>query len=134
VRETMDTQSEFEPIEIATGDFLDDIAAGYGVTRLVAEPDVSLRERTRDAMGIRRASDRAERGESLLPPDLGMFEVRGDLSAEIALRAENERLRLALAEAREETARLRAVLIDLRAGADRGDFGYVGAVLESTRP
>lgn len=65
-----DTVTEFEPIEVAEGEFLDIHAERYGVSRMTAEPDNSLRERVRDAMNIRRAADKSERGESLIPPEM----------------------------------------------------------------
>jgi len=65
----MDSVQEFEPVEISSGLMLDREAGRYGVTRMVAEADEPFRERVRVAMNVRRASDRAEAGESLVPED-----------------------------------------------------------------
>jgi len=70
VRPPMDTQSEFEPCEIATGEALDAYATGYGVSRLENEDDQAFRQRIYEAMQVSRASTRVARGESLMPPVL----------------------------------------------------------------
>lgn len=128
MRDRFDTAAEFEPVEIATGEDLDREASKYGVTRLLAEPDESLRERTRDAMQIRRASDRAQRGESLVPPEPNpALDVAW--SETVALRAENEKLRRSLDDANETIFRLRALLVDVRNGAESANWGVVGDAL-----
>lgn len=128
MRDRFDTASEFEPIEIASGAELDAEASKYGVTRLLAEPDESLRERTRDAMQIRRASDRAQRGESLVPPEPNpALDVVWSETA--ALRAENDKLRRSLDDANETIFRLRAILVDVRNGAENANWGVVGEAL-----
>jgi len=68
-RAPMDTVQEFEPVEIAYGEGLDVEASRYGVARMYGEPDSVFRERVRVAMNVKRASERADRGESLIPPD-----------------------------------------------------------------
>ena len=120
MRPPLDTASEFEPIDIALGTTLDLIAGEYGVTRLIAEPDESLRERTKDAAAIRRASDRTQRGESLVPDSLvGSSPPPGEPNP---LVAENAQLRKDLVQAQDAIFWLRSILVEAKRAANEGSF------------
>lgn len=70
MRDSEDTLTECRPLEIVSGEGLDDLGESYGVTRIHEEPDSFYRDRVRSALMVSRAVRKADRGESLVPEQL----------------------------------------------------------------
>lgn len=107
IRPPMDTISEMDSVEVASGALLDEVAAQESISRMAGEPDENLRERVRAAIAVRRASNRVERGESLLPP-LDVGPVNLAFIERDVLAKENVELKKRLAAQEAELLRLRA--------------------------
>lgn len=125
----MDTQSEFEPAEVATGEVLDIFARGYGVTRLCGEPDNSMRARLRDTLQIRRATEKVARGESLVP-DVVLTAVELPKTSGADLIA---RMKADLAAKDEELLRLRTVIVEARHAVQSNHWALAGEILAASK-
>lgn len=140
-RAPMDTVTEFAPYEDATGNMLDLFGEPHGVKRLEGEDDVSFRDRIRDAIRVKNKSERAKRGESLIPagsmsddsipPSLlpkGIEVVEMQAEAHYLLER-NRSLEEMNRQQRDTLLHLRAVLKDVSIGAKVGSWDAVNRAL-----
>ena len=118
----MDSSAEFEIVEVSETDALDKCAAQYGVSRVLAESDFCLRERIRDAMLVKRASERAVRGESLSPPEEPITSETTVYTIEDSIYG---KLNSELERVRDENMQLRSCLLNVRHCANNGSWAGV---------
>ena len=134
MRPPMDTQSSLDMVDISASSELNAEAHKYGVTRMGGEPDDGLRERIKNAVRVKRASERAKRGESLIPEpeeeDQGFVDIREiePLTPNIqliALRQHLLELEADLEDARRKIAGLEARFIEVQEAFVAKDWNRV---------
>lgn len=138
----MDTATEFAPYEDATGKMLDLFGEPHGVKRLEGEDDMCFRDRIRDAIRVKNKSERAERGESLIPagsmtddsipPSLlpkGIDVVEMQAESHFLIER-NRQLEEMNRQQRDSLLHLRAVLKDVSIGARMGSWAAVNGALQ----